>query len=340
MNIQDRMKKAGYEMTLYSGNDWGIHKIGSDETLYHGRRKDVIDYFKLFLEHSDVDVKSNIRLLLTCGLDEDQTFNVISGDFEKTTWNGEPEHFHYVDKEMTQTVATVPNAAGSHRHTIDATNEIVLPAEDGHSHEIITKADKQAFKETYVESYLGVEITDKQMVPQEILRQFVKTHAFIVSLNGVEVTDIMGDDAPYFIIKKFGAIDPTTKSEIYQALKGCKFASDALMDKTTGEAKIFLDMKKISAGQKGRFLSKEYAIRTYIGDEEDADDIDHADTLDEAKKQGMRFLEDIENGKVVINEMEWRRYKGRDGEKDVEEFDEKDILTITKKDGQITEKEM
>jgi diguanylate cyclase (GGDEF)-like protein len=49
-SIQDRIKKSGYEIKLYNGKEYGINKIGSDETLYHGVKKDVIDYFKIMLE--------------------------------------------------------------------------------------------------------------------------------------------------------------------------------------------------------------------------------------------------------------------------------------------------
>lgn len=100
---------------------------------------------------------------------------------------------------------------------------------------------------------------------------------------------------------------------------------------------------EIDAYNKGRYLSTEYAIRIFEGDSEDVEEIDHADTLEEAKKQAIRLLDGIENGRAVISEMEWRRYKNKNkwslDEPDTsDDFDETDIVIIEKVDGEIMER--
>jgi hypothetical protein len=63
----------------------------------------------------------------------------------------------------------------------------------------------------------------------------------------------MGDDADYFKISHWNALDEDIKSQVYQALKGCKFANEVLTNRTTGEAMIGLSFEKISASGKVKF---------------------------------------------------------------------------------------
>lgn len=114
-------------------------------------------------------------------------------------------------------------------------------------HEKKLKANKN------IKSYMGVSITDIQNVPSIIMDSFKKSHRLIKNLLPDRVSDILGDDRIYFTIKSWGDVDDELSQEIYRILKGCKFASDIIMVRTTGMAEVWLDFNKIEAGYSGYF---------------------------------------------------------------------------------------
>lgn len=105
-----------------------------------------------------------------------------------------------------------------------------------------------------MKAHFGVPIVDKQSIPSEILKQFILTHVFVVATQDVRVTDIQGDDTLYFQIENWNELKPEIKSQILQAIKGCRFA-----DFVEDTGRVSLNLQKISAEENMKIKAKKLA---------------------------------------------------------------------------------
>lgn len=94
--------------------------------------------------------------------------------------------------------------------------------------------------EQKVKAYFGIDYTQLQDLPTKILEAFKRTHEGIKAIKDIEVSELKGDDYPYFEIKDFPKLDVNIQSDIMQWIKSAKFLK-------VKNNKVSLDTKKIEA---------------------------------------------------------------------------------------------
>jgi len=99
-----------------------------------------------------------------------------------------------------------------------------------------------------VKSYLNSPIVNVKDIPLSIIESFKKTYQSVKQLIPDRVGALQESDWS-FVISAWNTIDKDTRSQVLQAVKGCKFAGDILMNRTTLAANVFLRLDKISADQ-------------------------------------------------------------------------------------------
>ena len=91
-----------------------------------------------------------------------------------------------------------------------------------------------------IKAYFGIDYTQLQDIPTKILEAFKRSHEGIKAIKDIDVSEIKGDDYPYFEIKDLEKLDRDIQSDIMQWIKSAKFLK-------VKNNKVSLDTKKIEA---------------------------------------------------------------------------------------------